>query len=175
VRDIILRLLRGKALEQTVGFLVEEATDRLVGIVSVRPKGRPENAWQLDLPEFYRRLCAGVPYVNLLVRDRRFEDTVLSDGDTRVGPILVRVAMELIARECPGQSPPRVWALVKRDNSRAIRAFARNAFLPDPRSLPGGEQLVLIRSAGKELPCAPRASAFQPVSAGTSREGTLAA
>lgn len=162
VRMIVENLLNGDALPQTVALLTEEDSGELLGLASVRVDGNAQIRAKSSTPWFLRRL-AGNPYVNVVARDERFRNYVLSDGRTRLGTVLVRAAIEVIEMQLPPGPSPAMWALIRRSNMASKRAFRQLAFYPHARSLEN-EQDVFVRRARRVLPSAPGQQAYLPAS-----------
>lgn len=160
VRMIVENLLSGDALPQTVALLSEEASGELLGIASVRVQGNEQIRSKSSTPWFLRRLASN-PYVNVVARDERFRNHVLSDGRTRLGTVLVRAAIEVIEMELPPGPSPTMWALIRRSNVASKRAFRQLAFYPHSRSSEN-EQDVFVRRAGRVLSPAPDPGAYLP-------------
>lgn len=163
VRMIVENLLSGEALPQTVAMLKEEPSGELVGFASVRMDGNAQVRAKPTTPWFLRRI-ANNPYVNVVARDERYRNRVLCDGQTRLGVVLVRAALEVVQLElADSQAPqmPSVWALIRRQNQASKRAFRRLAFYPHARSREN-QQDVYVRRAGRALPPAPDPGAYRP-------------
>jgi hypothetical protein len=160
VQMIVGNLLSGEALEQTVALLKEQDSGALLGVVSIRMDGNAQIHSKAATPWFLRRISAS-PYVNLLARDERFRDHLLADGRTRLSAALLRAGLEVVAAERGGGSLPSVWALVKRENLAAKRAFGQLAFHLHDRSAENPQD-IFVRRAGKPLPPAPSLDAYVP-------------
>lgn len=163
VRAIVENLLNGDALPQTVAMLSDAASEELLGIASVRVDGNAQIRAKASTPWFLRRLSVN-PYVNVVARDERFRNHVLSDGQTRLGTVLVRAALEAIEQELGGGPLPAIWALIRRRNLASKRAFRQLAFYPHARSAEN-QQDVFVRRAGRTLPPPPHPSAYVPLEA----------
>ena len=162
VAIILENLLSGEALPQTVLLLNEQGSGELLGLASVRLDGNAQLRRRPSAPWFLRRLASN-PYVNLIARDGRRRNTILSDGETRLGSVLVRAALEAVEHELRAPQLPTVWALLQRSNEASKRAFSAYAFYPHDRS-DENPQDVYVRRAGRRLPPAPPLSAYLPLS-----------
>ena len=156
--SIIANLLDGKAVPQIVVFAKEQGTGALLGISSVRLGGNLEARLDGENPYWLRELSRD-PYLALLARDARYPRCILCDGRTRLSTVLVRAAVERATRGA--ESPPRMWAVCMRSNHPSVKAFATNAFHPDPRA-EAGEKYVLTRLAGKRMLPPPGREAYIP-------------
>jgi len=168
-------LLEGNAWEQTVVYVMEEVTGRLLAVATVCLDGHPNRR---TLQPAYVRRIGGNPYVNLLVRDARLHNHVLLDGKTRLGTAALRGALEAVLRERPGRvgELPLVWGWVDRENAASLRAFATVAFRPAKKDAlwqsPGAgllaqakHDITVVRPAGKPLPPPPPLRAYLPLAA----------
>jgi hypothetical protein len=173
VEIILENLISGEALPQAVALLTDAASGSLLGIASVRTDGNAQIRRRPSAPWFLRRMAAN-PYVNMVARDVRWRNTVLSDGETRLGSVLVRAALEVIEGECAVEQMPTVWALVQRKNEISKQAFGDYAFYPHARSAENSQD-VYIRRAGRPLPPAPPASAYRPLAQRAARAEHLSA
>jgi hypothetical protein len=173
VEIILENLFSGEAVPQTVALLSESGSGALVGIASVRLDGNAQIRGRPSAPWFLRRLAAN-PYVNVIVRDERWRNVVLSDGETRLGSVLVRAALEAIGHELRSERLPTVWALVQPSNDASKQAFSAYAFYPHDRSEENPQE-VYVRRAGRPLPPPPEPSAYRPLQAKAARAEHLTA
>ncbi len=158
VRLILENLFSGEALPQTVALLSRESDGALLGLASIRIDGNAQLRAKASTPWFLRRLSPN-PYVNLIARDERYRNHVLSDGRTRLGSAVLRAGLEIVESEVGTPALPTVWALVRRGNTSSRRAFREFAFYPHDRS-EENEQDVLVRRGGRRLPPAPPRQAY---------------
>lgn len=158
VRLILENLHSGDALPQTVALVTEEAGGALLGLASIRIEGNAQLRAKASTPWFVRRLSRN-PYVNLIARDERYRNSLLCDGETRLGTAILRAGLEVIAHELDGRPLPTIWALVRRDNAPSKRAFGEFAFYPHDRSSEN-QQDVYVRRAGRKLPPPPAEGAY---------------
>ncbi len=163
VRMILENLYSGEALPQTVAMMIDSDAGALLGIASIRIDGNAELRAKASTPWFLRRLTRN-PYVNLIARDDRYRNHVLSDGHTRLGTALLRAGLEIVASETAGRELPTVWALVRRGNEASKRTFGEFAFYAHDRSHEN-EQDVFLRRAGRRLLAPPPRSAYVPARA----------
>jgi hypothetical protein len=160
-RTLIRELITGEAKRQVVVMVKLKGTGALLGVSSFR-------AWNLetvldrDAPEWMREL-AWHPYIGLLARDARYPNCILCDEVTPLSTVLLRAPVEYAATRAGG-TPPEMFAFCRRNNTPSVRAFARNAFHPDPRHTEG-DAYVLTRRAGLKMRAAPEAGAYIPWSA----------
>jgi hypothetical protein len=173
VEIILENLISGEALPQAVAFLTDSASGALLGLASVRLDGNAQIRRRSSAPWFLRRLSAN-PYVNLIARDGRWRNAVLGDGETRLGSVLVRAALEVIEHELSAVQLPTIWALVQRKNDLSKQAFAAYAFYPHARSQENPQD-VYVRRSGRPLPPPPDPSAYRPLAGKAATAGHLTA
>jgi hypothetical protein len=150
IQMILENLHSGEALPQTVAMLSEESSGALLALASIRIDGNAQIRAKASTPWFLRRLSTN-PYVNLLVRDERYRNHVLCDGQTRLGTAALRAGLEVVEAELPDRAIPTVWALIKRANETSKLTFREFAFYPHARSAEN-QQDVFVRRAGRSLP-----------------------
>jgi hypothetical protein len=150
IQMILENLHGGEALPQTVAMLSDDSSGALLALASIRIDGNAQIRAKATTPWFLRRLSTN-PYVNLLVRDERYRNHVLCDGQTRLGTAALRAGLEVVEAELPDRAIPTVWALVRRANETSKLAFREFAFYPHARSAEN-QQDVFVRRAGRSLP-----------------------
>jgi hypothetical protein len=158
-RGVAQRLAAGQAAPQLVGQLKEAGSGDLLAMTTVMPQGRPVGE---NVHPCIREISV-LPYVNMLARSASHCDCVLCDGSTRLGTMLVRVAVELGHSAVETPDPPAMWAMVAPDNVYSRRAFERYGFERWPPELTGCDDDVMIRRAGKSLPPRPDESTISAV------------
>jgi hypothetical protein len=109
-------------------------------------------------------------YIVAFGRDRARRDHPLRDSSTRVGEVVVRAALDMIALEAPGRPMPSVSALVRPENESSHRVLQALGFENLPMATTGFHQDLRWRDRGLPLPAPlprdvyvpPTESALQP-------------
>jgi len=173
VEGIKQNLVLGCAIPQTVLMLKEVNEPRLLSLISVCTEGQPILLHpQAGAPPFMRRLATSW-YINVMGRDDGLEGAVLLDGETHLGAVTIRAAIEY-GIKLTG-SEPEIYASVLKRNRRARRALKALGFYRHKGSdkIEGSD--VMVRAAGLPLPSAPPVAAYKPLVLGPEHEFPLAA
>ena len=143
INEIAGRLFSGKALEQRVILLEENAggapgEGELVGFCGVR-----------HLP-VYGQQNGG--YINALgTRDRYRGYRVKKNKPSSPGSRLIAEALAQIKVEFGGGPMPYVWAAVKEGNRPSVELFRRHNFIRPPLQYPGGTMIRQGEAGGIQV------------------------
>jgi SEC-C motif len=162
VREVELtaRRLRGGGLKLSQSpVILEDPDGRLVGYASVhsRPRGGYDDG--------FNRPWIAERYIVAFGRDVHFRGYTLRDGVTRIGEILVRAALDMVAVEMDGAPMPAVSALVRAENTSSHRIFDALSFDRQDAENTGYTQDLRWRSAGAPLPPALARDVYVPPAA----------
>jgi hypothetical protein len=182
VEQTAARLVAGTTTMAQTAVVVEDDSGTLLGFASVhrRPplgyEDRGARPWIADR------------YIVAFGRDRAHRDHPLRDSSTRIGEVIVRAALDVIALEAPGRPMPAVSALVRPENISSHRVLQALGFENLPMATTGFHQDLRWRERSLELPrrcrarstCHPprapcrRPGATTPARAGPARSGRSA-
>jgi hypothetical protein len=164
VEQTAARLVAGTTTMAQTAVVLEDDSGALLGYASVhsRPplgyEDRGPRAWIADR------------YIVAFGRDRAHRDHPLRDSRTRIGEVVVRAALDMIALEAPGRPMPSVSALVRPENEASHRLLEVLGFDNLPMAATGFAQDLRWRERGVPLPPAlprdvyvpPRVGALRP-------------
>ncbi|HYM55389.1 MAG TPA: SEC-C metal-binding domain-containing protein [Solirubrobacteraceae bacterium] len=150
------RLRTGMVELAQTPVVVEDEAGRLVGYCSVHSRSRS------GYPDGHLRPWIAERYVVAVGRDLDHRKCLLRDGVTRVGEILLRAGLDMIALEAEGRPMPEVSALVRSENVDSQRLFDAFDFLCLPATATGFTQDLRWRHAGTPLPPPPGPDVYVP-------------
>jgi hypothetical protein len=146
VEQTAARLVAGTTTMAQTAVVVEDDSGTLLGFASVhrRPplgyEDRGARPWIADR------------YIVAFGRDRAHRDHPLRDSSTRIGEVIVRAALDVIALEAPGRPMPSVSALVRPENISSHRVLQALGFENLPMATTGFHQDLRWRERSLELP-----------------------
>jgi RimJ/RimL family protein N-acetyltransferase len=161
VQDTARRLYEGKLRLTQVPIVVEDVTGALIGFCSMHRRSHPYpgSPWIAER------------YIIAFGRDVRYRGYALRDGSTRIGEVLVRAGLDMIAGEAEGGPMPSVSALVRPENHVSRHVLEALGFDWRPATDTGYEQDLLWREAGMALPPLPGSDVYVPPIARASAPG----
>jgi hypothetical protein len=132
--------------------VVEDESGDLIGYCSIhrRPRPSPRRPWIAER------------YIVAFGRDLRYRGCLLRDGTTRVGEILVRAGLDMVAAETGRRPMPSVSALVRAENLDSHRVLSAFGFQCRPATETGYAQDLLWRPRVLALGPAPGADVYVP-------------
>jgi hypothetical protein len=146
VEQTAARLVRGATTMAQTPVVLEDESGHLLGYASVHR--RPALGYEDGRP----RPWIADRYIVAFGRDRSYRDHRLRDNHTRIGELLLRAALDMIALEARGGPMPSVSALVRPENEASHRVLERLDFDHLPMDATGYAQDLRWRDRGLALP-----------------------
>jgi hypothetical protein len=165
VEQTAARLVAGTTTMAQTAVVLEDDSGQLLGYASVH--SRPPLGYEDRGP----RPWIADRYLVAFGRDRAHRDHPLRDSRTRIGEVIVRAALDMIALEAPGRPMPSVSALVRPENEASHRVLEALGFDNLPTADTGFAQDLRWRERGLPLPpplppdvyVPPRVGALRPL------------
>jgi len=149
VEQTAARLVAGTTTMAQTAVVLEDDAGALLGYASVHR--RPP----LGYEDLGPRPWIADRYIVAFGRDRAHRDHPLRDGRTRIGEVIVRAALDMIALEGPSRPMPSVSALVRPRNGPSHRVLEALGFENLPMASTGFAQDLRWREHGVPLPLPP--------------------